>query len=44
MDDKKKNYLRPKLEVVSLENNDIITDSLPLNEEAGWNDGDGEDY
>ncbi len=44
MDDKKKKYVIPEVEVVTFKDNDIITESLTVDGVAGWDNGTGEDY
>ena len=42
--EEKKKYEKPEAKIVDFTNEDIITDSLTNEGEAGWNNGFGEDY
>lgn len=44
MDDKKKKYAKPEAEVMDFRNDDIITESLTLEDNATWDNGFGENY
>ena len=46
MEKKKKKFLKPELEVIDFENDDIITGSglLEAQGNSGWTDEDGENF